>query len=320
MVNKAMHIDWTDTQDLSQQRVALQQSREYATALRMLGCDVQVATICDGGTPIARAQFIMANRPVLRRIPLMSRGPVWLAENLSPVVKYAAIAALNGAMKSTAHLVNAATPIDDQVLQSNGYARLMPPQTVALLDLASSADKRSAAQNGKWRNRLRSALKADLDITQNAFSPARDQWLLSAETAQRRARRYQALPQAFTLAFARSNPKKARLFLALHRGAPIAAMLFLLHGATASYHIGWTGPDGRRKNAHTLLLWTASNWLADQGFLSLDLGTIHPQTPRLNRFKLGSGATLHPLGATWIYSRPSAFVMRHLPLRRQNAA
>jgi lipid II:glycine glycyltransferase (peptidoglycan interpeptide bridge formation enzyme) len=76
-------------------------------------------------------------------------------------------------------------------------------------------------------------------------------------------------------------------------------MLFLLHSPWASYHIGWSGAEGRRTNAHALLLWQAMLRLREEGFTTLDLGDVNTEdAPGLARFKIGTGALVAPLGAT----------------------
>lgn len=125
-------------------------------------------------------------------------------------------------------------------------------------------------------------------------------WLLVREAKQAKQRRYRRLPAAFTESWVRAGGRRcARLFTAEHDGECVAAMLFLLHGRSATYHIGWSGPQGRALGAHNLLLWKAQLWMAERGIRSLDLDLIDTETtPGLARFKLGSGARIVTLGAT----------------------
>jgi len=48
--------------------------------------------------------------------------------------------------------------------------------------------------------------------------------------------------------------------------------VFLRHGAAATYHAGWTSNEGRRLNAHNLLLWRGVLALREAGAGWLDLG------------------------------------------------
>ena len=126
-------------------------------------------------------------------------------------------------------------------------------------------------------------------------------WLLRVDQAQQVVKRYRGYPPLFTAAFAAANRGQARIFEARHQGAPVAALLFLCHGPVATYHIGWSGPEGRARAAHHLLLWRAMIDLAARGITRLDLGMVDTVTaPGLARFKLGSGARCRALGGTWL--------------------
>jgi lipid II:glycine glycyltransferase (peptidoglycan interpeptide bridge formation enzyme) len=73
-------------------------------------------------------------------------------------------------------------------------------------------------------------------------------------------------------------------------------MLFLVHGSTATYHLGWADDAGREHSAHNLLLWQACSLLAERGVQQLDLGGVNTQSnPGLARFKLGAGGRV----VTW---------------------
>lgn len=200
-----------------------------------------------------------------------------------------------------------------------GAVPLMTPASVAELDLVASPDAMLARQHQKWRNRLRHARRQGLKVLRDDGPLRAGHLLIAAEAAQRRARRYRGWPLNLTLAYAGANPGQTALFSASHRGVIVAAMLFLRHGAAATYHIGHTTPEGRALSAHTLLLWQAALWLRDRGHRRLDLGPIDTQhAPGLARFKLGSGARLRRLGGTWGWYPPLGRTLR--PLARLDIA
>lgn len=185
-------------------------------------------------------------------------------------------------------------------LAGYGLVPLMTPATLGELDLTGPEQTRRARLHPKWRNRLRQAEQSPLRVTRCAFPADPGHWLLRADTLQQRRRGYRTWPEALTLAYAAQAPEQAQLFTAQVGNRIVAAMLFLRHGAIATYHIGHTNTEGRALSAHTLLLWTAACWLAEQGHLRLDLGLIDTQrAPGLARFKLGAGATPRRLGGTW---------------------
>ncbi|MBU2983204.1 GNAT family N-acetyltransferase [Lentibacter algarum] len=198
-------------------------------------------------------------------------------------------------------LINAERPQDAPALRAAGFRQIMTPAHIAELDLSQTREQLRAAMQGKWRNRLAAAQARGLhQVHHRVFDPARDAWLLKAEAAQQKRRQYRALPPALTLAMSQASPESSRLFTCAD-----AAMLFVLHGRRASYHIGHSGPEGRAASAHNLLLATAMKALPDHGIRWLELGTIDTETAAsLARFKLGSGASVRALGGTWLRALP----------------
>ncbi|QOL80287.1 GNAT family N-acetyltransferase [Pseudooceanicola spongiae] len=199
-------------------------------------------------------------------------------------------------------LINARDAAMDQALAGSGAIKVMMPQTHAMLDLRPPEIERRAMLHQKWRNRLSVSERTMLSVTNGPFRRDPDHWLLPLETAQRLENGYSALPHSFALAWPDS-----RLFVARLHGTPVAAVLILLHAPGASYHIGWSGLEGRAASAHNLLLWRASGWLHARGFTQLDLGVIDTMRGAgLARFKLGAGARAEQSGHTWLYSRLTA--------------
>jgi lipid II:glycine glycyltransferase (peptidoglycan interpeptide bridge formation enzyme) len=101
-------------------------------------------------------------------------------------------------------------------------------------------------------------------------------------------------------------PAQTHLFTAWQGRTPVAHMLFLCHGRSATYHIGHISPVGRAVCAHNLLLWHASDCLADRGFSQVDLGLLHRDSPGLTRFKRRAGAQVQMTGGTWLRWTPLA--------------
>ena len=90
-------------------------------------------------------------------------------------------------------------------------------------------------------------------------------------------------------------------------GDRAGGMLFLRHGSTATYHIGWSSPDGREENASNLLLWQAIRLLKKKGVATLDLGGVDTDhAPGLAHFKLGLGGRPLSQSGTWLL-RPKLF-------------
>ena len=114
-------------------------------------------------------------------------------------------------------------------------------------------------------------------------------------------RRFKTYPTALLCAFAHIDPNGALLFEAFDRGTLVGACLILRHGETATYQTAWSTATGRALQAPRALLWAAAIRLKELGHDMLDLGTVETDNAAgLARFKLGTGASLRPLGGTWI--------------------
>ena len=184
--------------------------------------------------------------------------------------------------------------------------RLCQPRELAWLDLTGGIDQCRARLHSKWRNQLRLAEKHRVRVTCKPMDPDPNSQILKQEQEQCRLQGYLNWPAPLTATFASVAPKQTHLFRACHNGQTIAHMLYLSHGATATYHIGHTTPQGRAFAAHNLLLWGAVERFANLGYQRLDLGLLDPRTPALNHFKLRTGAISHQTGGTYLCWRPLA--------------
>lgn len=272
----------------------LQQRWDYGATVAELGGQVARLEVRQGGAPVAWAQFL--RRKILGvEIALCLRGPLWAD---SPVDLWDALrpAARELGVRALIVAPNAAADLPRQ-----GFTEVMTGAQVAMLDLTADAPDLLARMQGKWRNRLRHAQRAGIQVRKLTGAAACPDWLLQHENAQRRARGYRNLPPAFHRAWAGMHPRGLVCRVARDGdGRPMATMVFARHGTSATYQLGWSAPAGRAVSAHNLLLWQAMNGLKAGGVRMLDLGTLNTRdAPGLARFKLGSGAQPVQLGGSW---------------------
>lgn len=293
-----MRADWTPIPKPDWDALAayapLQQHWAFGAAMRRMGAGIRRAVVWDGDTPVALAQFTVRNVYNLADWALCTRGPHWLAP-----LEESAKAEIYHELRRTAPLRRPRaiffTPDEEGsplALRLAGLRRVMTGYSTALLDLRRDPDEALAAMDGKWRRRMRAAERTELRLQPNGLKPGQYDWLLRAEQAQRTAKGYAALPTELTPAYqeASGEPRALRIFRADLGRKPAAAMLFLLHGRVATYHIGWAGEEGRKRGAHNLILWNAMRELAAAGIETLDLGGVNTESGAgIARFKLGSG-------------------------------
>lgn len=290
----------------------MQQHPRYAAACRALGHRVRWMRLGPAHAAMASALVLSRRWPGLGRAALVSRGPVW-SPGLPDAARRAALRALIDRLRRD-HAAVIVTPDPVGGADSLGDGDLLAmvsPVTLATLDLGGDTAARRGRLHGKWRNALIRAEAVRLRVTATALPPDPDHWLLRAEAAQARARGYRRLPVAFATAWAALNPADTLLMAAHDVSGPVAGMLFLRHGRTASYHIGWTGARGRQVRAHNRLMWEGIERLAAVGVTRLDLDGVDTEgAPGLARFKLGTGAAAVALGPTRIAAPGTAMVAR----------
>jgi hypothetical protein len=253
----------------------LQQSEVYAVALR--ACGARVRWLESGGTPV-----LAVERGGLR---LISRGPVpEVADDpVEPRRRLRRLARWAG--------ITVMTP--ESGVRGPGLIPLVTPVHHAILPLNGDL---AAGMAATWRSHLRARQAVGRQVRPGSLATL--EALIAAEGRQRRARRYHALPESFT----RALPLDAlRLWEWQRGGVPEAAMAFVRHGATATYHLAWGSDAARAAGVHPVMLTRAAEALVAEGVRWLDLGSVDSEAaPGLARFKLGTGARLHRLGATML--------------------
>lgn len=283
----------------------LQQDWAYGQALAAGGVTCLRARVVDAGQTIAQAQFIVRRIALLVSTALCTRGPVFSAPADATIRSdiYRALKRTVPLRWPRVLLFSPDTPLTpDSGLA--GLQRVVTGYSTVLIDLQTEPDQLRAALHPKWRNRLAAAERAGLRVQRVGSKPAQYRWLVERETRQREGRRYLALPPGFIEAYQQAKPAGAESVFTLRvdigREA-VAGMMFLVHGACATYHLGWTGDQGRESGAHNLLLWQAMMMLRERGVRQLDLGGVNTQSGAgIARFKIGSGGQVVTLAGTFL--------------------
>ena len=261
----------------------MQQHPAYGAVLRRFGRDARLGIWSEAGAPVAMAQ--VARR---RGLSLLSRGPLWLQ---TP----------SGAAETLRDMANGALTIvtPERQVAGKGLIPILTPRHQAIWHLAGDTQQLRAGLRANWRNKLSRAEAMAGAISVRVSTGGDAGWLYAAEGAQRHARGYSALPPGFAEAWRATSPGSFVLYEARKGDVPVAGILILRHWPWASYHLAWSGAEGRRHNAHRILLWRAACDLQDDGYAALDLGDVNTDdAPGLADFKAGTGAEIRPLGHT----------------------
>ena len=288
---------------LAAQPAALQQDWCYGEAMAALGAGVRRVGILDGNTLVGLAQFTTRKVAGLVSMALCTRGPVWL-EDVDPAGKAAAYKGLRDHLGLRQPRLVMLSPDETEAIGTERLSRVMTGYSTVLVDLTQDLESLRAGLDGKWRNRLVSAEKSSLKVSPNGTKLAQYRWLLETEDGQRAERGYRATPASLVPAFVEARQdKRSLLILRADLGRQkAAAMLFLVHGCAATYHMGWSSPEGRQAGAHNLLMWNAFEALQARGVRQLDLGGVNTSKPGagLARFKIGTGGEVVTLAGTYL--------------------
>jgi hypothetical protein len=274
---------------------ALQQDWAYGACMKILGVHVLRAWVTRDSAPIALAQFIVRYfGGQLASMALCSLGPVWLAP-VTAKEKELAYQALKKTIPLNKLRLVLFTPAQEAGvdLGLSPWRRVMTGQSTVVIDISKSVDDLRAGLDRRWRLPLAHAEKSDLKIHRVGTNPGQYRWLLDAEIQQREKRGFIGLPLQFFDLYVQSRQQPSKNILTMRADIGrdrVAGMMFLIHGESATYQVGWTSEEGREQNAHHLILWHAIEELQSRGVRVLDLGGVNTsRSAGVARFKISTG-------------------------------
>lgn len=167
------------------------------------------------------------------------------------------------------------------------------PYKTIWLDLTKDEKALREGLHKKWRNMLNKSEKEGMDVVLSDTGEHFD-WLIKHYALDKGARGYGG-PSAKTVALLAkqfSRGKNMIIATALLEQKPIASILVLVHGSSATYQIGYTSDKGRKVCAHHLLLWRTIIELKERHVYDFDLGGINAEAKGIERFKKGLGGEI----------------------------
>lgn len=296
-----MQIIWNQTPrerwDLAHatHSAVLQQHWNYGASMRLPGMQTHRAEVVLNGESVALAQFVCRRYAGIFGIALCTRGPMWLVD--LPADQRAQIQrALKRSLPIAWPRIILFSPdlTDPRHPSMASLTRVLTGYSTVMLDLAQSLAELRAHLHPYWRNRLSAAERSGLKLQELRHDAPELPKILAEESKQRQRKRFYALPLGFIEHYLEEGGAQSALILqATWQARPVAAMLFLVHGRSATYQFGWTHAQGRALNAHNLILWGAIERLQQRGIYHLDLGGVNTHDlPGISRFKINTGGTI----------------------------
>lgn len=278
-------------------RSGLQQAWSYGEALRAGGSAVDRAAAYAGGPdPVAVAQIARRRILGLVGVAFLLRGPVWASPQERCRHEPAMLAAIRHRLRRE---IMVWSPEEPSPMRRRA---VMTGYSTAWVDLAPGPAGLRARLDGKWRNALRQAERADLAIRSSRGGSLLT-WLLDANERHRREVGYRGPTRAFLdrLAQEAAASDDLLVLVAEDGAAPVAGVMLVCHGRSATYEVGYVTARGRALRAGHLLLGQAAVRLAERGTRWLDLGGLNTdRAPGIARFKLGLGGQVATLPGTFL--------------------
>jgi hypothetical protein len=252
-------------------RSGLQQSWSYGEALRAVGVPAHRAVVRDSdGRAVACLQVVERRLLGPIGVGILLRGPVWIDPGsrswAEPIV-----------LSEIGRRVRRSSLIWAPETQGQLAGRpLITGHSTSWLDLSSGP--------GTLRRRLATDWRA-------GSAPKAIDWLLDQNEAYRRGVGYRGPSREFLGRLARAA-RDARELLLLHafeRAEPVAGIMLLRHGVSATYEVGYVSPRGRELRATHLLLWHGVEHLIRQKALARSRRDRHRPLARHRPVQAGHG-------------------------------
>lgn len=180
------------------------------------------------------------------------------------------------------------------VMETAGFTRADKYQGYETIwvDLRPEEERMRAKLDGNWRRFLSKSERAEFSVREDWLCEGADDFLRTYE-ADRAAKNYSGPSRRMLEALIRFMvPRGEAVILTAEREgeAPLAGMLMLLHGSSATYQVGWNLVEGRKVWAHHRLFWHAMVMLRARGITDFDLGGVNDESAQgIKRFKEGLG-------------------------------
>lgn len=188
------------------------------------------------------------------------------------------------------------------------------PRRTIVVDLGCSEDEILMRMKQKTRYNIRLAIKKEVIVTRSKdVNKFYELMLKTGERDQFGIHSLNYYQNAYDIF---SNYRSCELFLALHKGIPLAGLMVFVHGSRAWYFYGASNDQARDRMPTYLLQWEAMRWAKKTGCLEYDLwGVPDEDEPTLEkefanrsdelwgvyRFKRGFGGQLRRSLGSWDY-------------------
>ena len=173
----------------------------------------------------------------------------------------------------------------------------LPSWTSSVVSLTDNEDKIRSNLSSKWRNVLNASLKENVLIKEESNILALKN-LIKLNISDQKTKKYKGIKPNLLENYLFNSTY--RVFNAFSDDNLISSICISLHGTTATYLIGWSNNDGRKKKSMNLLLWNSILALKKENYQFFDLGGVDKSiNSGIFNFKNGIGGKNYKLAGNY---------------------
>ena len=290
------------------------------------------------GALAAGAQVLFRPLPLGRSVAYVPRGPV--APPDDPGLLAALLDEVHRAARGSGALLLTVEPNWELPTQGTEHlgrigfrpgAEAMQAEATLMLDLRPAEEDLLAGMRPKWRYNVRLSARRGVVVREGGAEDFSIYARLMAATGERD--RFEVRPRGYYEDAWRAFGDDGKLFVAEYEGRPLAAIIVVKTGATATYLYGASSDEERNRMPNHALQWAAIRWAKSSGCERYDFWGIPPEVPDdgeveqygegglwgVYRFKQGFGGRVvkYPRALDFPYSRLGYAAYRRYQARRR---
>lgn len=277
------------------QKTPWTQTFQYAIAVAKAAKQSTFFVTIDRGTQVVGLVAIQVASLGPFQSVTINRGPLWLkghetAENLADFVKALKDVYPRSIFRRFRWMPELASEESSaQFMDESGFKKTPQSFETLWLDLSPSLEDLRKGLDRKWRGHLNKSERSNLEVVVDMDGRHLDVFLRNYDLFKSKKVFDGPAGSFFKHEIESALPFKDAIILwARIDKIPVAGMVIMKHGTSASYRVSWNSPEGRVAQAHYLLLWKAIEILKKQSIETFDLGGILAQDATgFNTFKAG---------------------------------
>lgn len=304
------------------------QSAAWGTAKAKWGWSARRVAVKREGILAAGAQVLFRSLPLGRSIAYIPRGPVVADDD--PQLLKALLDEVHRVSKTEGALLLSVEP--NWAQPTNGAEQLkqlgfresqntIQPSATIMLDIRPSEKEIMAQMHKKWRYNIRLSGRKEVSVRIGNEEDIDTFFKLTNITGQRNE--FGTRPKAYYKDVWRAFGDNACLLIAEYEKKPLASIMVVKTGKTATYLYGASSNEERNRMPNHALQWAGIQWGRDAGCDWYDFWGIPPEVPDdgkveefgtgglwgVFRFKQGFGGQVvkYPGALDYVYSRIAYF-------------